>query len=563
MGGSRTWRWPIAAALLLTATTGVAASASPPPSGPGTVVTPPEGCSSTTTTTAPGAGGDWPSLNHDRSNTRHQPEEDRIGVAQVSALEPAWAFDAATLGITGATRSTPVVAGSCVYIAFGMGYLGDRGDVVALDVASGRVRWHRRLEGSVLGLSVANDLVYVTPSKGTRGDVAMPVVTEDYAPAGSYAVALDARTGKRRWTSDRLDDGDPANGTFVNATPVAFEAGGRSLVFVPLAGGAGDGARVPMYFLDALTGRTVRWAYSLTEADYRDGFGGTGIWSTAAYDPATRHLYVGTADSDGHTRQHPYNNAILRIDADPVRPTFATVRAAYTGTTEHAGLDDVIGADRNPACETLPAAAGVDPPTFFDTSASPTCLELDLDFGGSPNLFTDDDGRLLVGALQKSGIYHAVRADEPALPMAWTTPVGPGGAFMDGATAAVDGERVLVAATPDLLFGLGRHEGDVRWVGSTDLDLFSYQPVTVANGVLYAINDSGWLLAVDAATGLPLARRSIAGDGEFDQCLGVGAGVAVARHTVFVPCDSGGLADLAALPAPPGGLVALRLPSDR
>ena len=39
----------------------------------------------------------------------------------------------------------------------------------------------------------------------------------------------------------------------------------------------------------------------------------------AAYDPRTQHLYAGTADSDGHTRQHPYNNAILRIDANPQR----------------------------------------------------------------------------------------------------------------------------------------------------------------------------------------------------------------------------------------------------
>lgn len=71
------------------------------------------------------------------------------------------------------------------------------------------------------GLTVAGGVVYAAPSAGTRGDVALPVVTDTYAPAGSYAVGIDARTGAPRWTSERLDDGNAASGTFINATPVA------------------------------------------------------------------------------------------------------------------------------------------------------------------------------------------------------------------------------------------------------------------------------------------------------------------------------------------------------
>ena len=502
-------------------------------------------------------GGEWPSMNHDLRNSRSQPDEDRIGTADVSALEPVWAFDSASVGATGGMRSTPVVAYGCVYLALGQGYLGDRGDVVALDADTGTLVWHRRVDGSVLGLAAANGMIYATPSRGTRGDVSMPVVTEDYAPDGSYAIALDARSGKLRWTSERLDDDNAANGTFVNASPVVFEAGRRNLLFVPLAGGAGDGARVPMYFIDSRTGATVRRAYSLTDDEYASGFGGTGIWSTAAYDATTQHLYVGTSDSDGHTRQHAYNNAILRIDANPKRATFATVVGSYGGTSEHAGLDALIGGEVNPACGVTGDAGGVDPPTFFDTSASPTCLELDLDFGASPNLYDDASGRLRAGALQKSGVYHSV--DASTMRAAWTFVVGPGGAAMDGATAAIEHDRVFVGATPDLIYGLGGDAGDLRWTGTTDADVFAYQPVTVANGVLYAMNDAGFLLGFDAATGLPVLRRSIATDGGFDQCLGVGAGVAVARHTIFAPCDAGGPADAAGLAASPGGLVAYRL----
>ena len=556
-GGRTTWRWSIAAALLLALSGGAAATAAPVGIDP---IAP--GCGGRADTSGE-RGGDWPSLNHDLANTRRQPAEDRIGVAEAAALEPAWSFDGKHVGATGGTRSTPVVADGCVYLAFGMGYLGDRGDVVALNADTGAVVWHRRIDGSLLGLTVANGLVYATPSRGTRGEVSLPVVTGDYQPAGSYAIALDARSGKVRWTSERLDDGDAANGTFVNATAVAYEAGGRKLLFVPLAGGGGDGARVPMYFLDALTGATVRRAHSLTPVEYEAGFGGTGIWSTAAFDPATRHLYVGTSDSDGHTRQHRYNNALLRIDADPGRRgTFGTVVGSYAGTTEHGDLDAVIGGEQNPLCGLDAGSAGTDveadPPTFFDTSASPTCLELDLDFGASPNLVRDPAGRLRVGALQKSGLYHSV--DAATMQRAWTFWVGPGGAFMDGGTAAIDGDQVLVPATPDLVYGLGTDAGELRWVATTDTDLFSYQPVSVANGVAYQINDAGFLLGLDTRTGLPRLRRSLAVDGRFAQCLGVGAGVAIARHTVFAPCDAGGPSDLAGLPSPPGGLVAYRVP---
>jgi outer membrane protein assembly factor BamB len=504
------------------------------------------------------SAGDWPSLNHDLANSRNQPDETSVGVPEAADLRPAWSFSGKTVGATGGMRSTPIVAGGCVYLGLGEGYLGDRGDVIALDEQTGAVVWHTTFDGSVLGLAAADGLIYATPSSGTRGDVALPVVTDAYAPAGSHAVALDARTGEVRWRSERLDDGNADNGTFVNASPVVFEAGGRRMVFVPLAGGAGDGARIPMWFLDARTGATIAKAYSLTDAEYQAGFGGTGMWSTAAYDAATQHLYVGTSDSDGRTRQHPYNNAILRIDANPQRPTFAKVVGAYSGTTEHANLDSLIGYPHNPLCGALAAEQDLDLPTFFDTSASVECLELDFDFGASPNLFRAADGRLRVSALQKSGVLHAVDAER--MQAVWTAFLGPGGAFMDAGTPSVADGRIHVGATPNLVLGFDQEAGDVEWLASTGSDLFAYQPVSTANGVLYTINDAGHLLAFDAATGRQLLDRLIAADGRYEHCLGVGAGVAVSRGTVLVPCDAGGLADLAALPAPPGGLIAYRVP---
>lgn len=157
----------------------------------------------------------------------------------------------------------------------------------------------------------------------------------------------------------------------------------------------------------------------------------------------------------------------------------------------------------------------------------------------------------------KAGVFHSV--DTSSMTPAWRFFVEPGGPFQHSGTAALDGERLLVGATPNLLLGLTGH-GSLDWVSETGVDVFAYQPLTVANGVLYAINDTGSLLSFDAATGRPVADHSIAADGGHRQCLGAGAGVAVARNTVFAPCDAGGTADLAGMPTSPGGLVAYWLP---
>ena len=195
---------------------------------------------------------------------------------------------------------------------------------------------------------------------------------------------------------------------------------------------------------------------------------------------------------------------------------------------------------------------------FADTAARrEECLELDLDFGASPNLSTDPDGSLVVGALQKSGVFHAV--DATSMVRKWRFFVGPGGPASHAATAAVGPDRIYVGATPNLVFELDRL-GSLGWTSTTTTDLFAYQPLTLANGVLYTINDLGLLVGLNARDGVPVLHRPIAVDGGFRQCLGVGAGVAVARNTIFVPCDAGGPVDLAGVPVSAGGLVAYRAP---
>ena len=69
------------------------------------------------------------------------------------------------------------------------------------------------------------------------------------------------------------------------------------------------------------------------------------------------------------------------------------------------------------------------------------CGDIDLDFGAAPNLITGPDGRKLVGAGQKSGVYHVF--DAKTMEPVWTQIVGPPTAVggIVGSTA-YDGESV-------------------------------------------------------------------------------------------------------------------------
>jgi polyvinyl alcohol dehydrogenase (cytochrome) len=496
--------------------------------------------------------GDWPSLNRDLSNTRHQQHEDVIGAGNVGALEPAWAVPVTDADALGAVMSTPIVAHGCVFVSVGPGQFGGpHGWVLALDLDNGNVEWSTELNGASIGLAVANGLVYAFPSGAPTPRA--PTGVEE--PAGAHAVALNAGTGQLVWTSDRLDEGTSRDGTYLNASPVVFDAAGESMLFAPIAGGGGDGARVPLYFLDALSGAVVEKFYALPDDAYEYGFSGAGIWTTAAFDASTNHLYAGTADSDGYRRQHPYNNAILKIDADPRRPSFASVVGAYRGNDEHYDLDRAGPAwQNNPVCE-----AGVSN-TGLDDSQSIECLELDIDFGASPNLFTDTTGRTMITALQKSGVFHAV--DTATMSAAWgPAPLSYPAALGNASTAAVDGNNVYVNSSPNGLFAFDRTTGSWRWASTSGEDLFSYQPMTVANGVLYTINDAGYLVAFDAATGAVLLHRPLWSDvsGTPNQCFGLGAGVTVAHHTVVAPCDAGNPLIAPDMPGT-GWVVAYRLP---
>ncbi|MGH2736061.1 MAG: PQQ-binding-like beta-propeller repeat protein, partial [Actinomycetota bacterium] len=65
-------------------------------------------------------GGEWRFFGHDYSNTRTQPAEKKIGVAEAVTLQPAWSF---STGGKGDFTGTPVIADGCLYMGSNSGWV--------------------------------------------------------------------------------------------------------------------------------------------------------------------------------------------------------------------------------------------------------------------------------------------------------------------------------------------------------------------------------------------------------------------------------------------------------
>jgi quinoprotein glucose dehydrogenase len=135
------------------------------------------------------AVGEWPSYGGDLANTRYSPL-DQITAANFSTLEVAWRFRTDSLGPRPEFKleGTPLMVGNVLYAT-----AGTRRAVVALDAATGELRWvHGEDEGKRGALAPrvlsGRGLSYWTDGKDER------IL---YITIGYQLVALDAKTGMR------------------------------------------------------------------------------------------------------------------------------------------------------------------------------------------------------------------------------------------------------------------------------------------------------------------------------------------------------------------------------
>jgi polyvinyl alcohol dehydrogenase (cytochrome) len=402
--------------------------------------------------------------------------------------------------------------------------------VFALNADSGELVWKAQVpEGGGINssLGVEGGRMYAAVSRTQRGSGCPdPCV-------GPYVVAFDQATGALAWSTPPIDT---QRGADVYGSPVMLDG---VLLFGVSGGSAelGDEAdrfafQGSMNFLDAATGQVLKKTWTIHPPDQpADDFAGAGIWSTPAIDPEAKVAYAGTANPFKPPAEHEHANAVLKFDADRASPTFGEIVGSYKGT-----IDEYIPAFSELPCYDFP---GNNPPYYPQGLGS--CGDIDLDFGASPNLFVGADGRKLVGAGQKSGVYHVFDAETMA--PVWTQVVGPPTQFggIVGSTAYAGGSVFGPVTVPGYVWSLDAAAGSHRWVGTIADGAHWGEPVAVANGVVYTVDLAGFLDAFDARTGVPLVRRPLALGGTNSPLSLSWGGVSVARNTVYAAVGISGL----------------------
>jgi outer membrane protein assembly factor BamB len=455
----------------------------------------------------------------------------------VGGLTAAWTFDTArsTNGADqGAFNGTPVEADGCLFAASTAGY------VYALNDADGTLAWKRS---------------FTVPTPGFGGAfVGGPVVNDGRVivfvnrASSPYLAALDEHTGALLWVSDPVYT---YPGGYTNATPQVFDG----VVFAGFSPPEGDPKGVGGFaLLDAPTGAVLTVTPTIPPGDVEKGFAGGGLWSTPAFDPQTRYAYIGAGNPFSKTVEDPNVNAILKIDLDRRRPSFGQIVGAYKGNVDQYS-ETLQVLSQNPACaETSDQTLALD---------DPACGQLDLDFGAAPNLFRGQDGHLLVGDLQKSGVYHV--ADAATMKPAWTKIVGASCQACNAASTAVDGNGIYLDGTPGGVMWSVSHDGAQRWASPVG-DGAHYEAVSTANGVVYTIDNLGILDAWNADSGLPVLRHPLSLDTGTVDVAATSAGIVIADHTVFVSAAAGpggaaaALGETAPAGTASGVIVAYRLP---
>jgi len=338
-------------------------------------------------------------------------------------------------------------------VAAGVAYFGDwKGVVHAVKTDTGAEVWASTIGGMIVGApAIDGDAVYIS--------------------SGKTLYRLDRASGTQVWKVD-VHDHPLAQ---INASPVVV----GNLVFQGVASAEVVMARSEYTFrgsigaYDTATGKQV-WNFFTTANDATSG-AGVGVWSTPAVDVERGLLYVGTGNNYAE-------------------PTSALA-------------DSIIALDYKTG--TLKWSKQFTYPDVF-SGGSPKGK--DADVGASPNLWVSD-GRALVGAGDKGGVYHAVDRDTGAV--VWETTLTPGSVFGGeiGSGAFVDGKLIVVSNVGDpatnsptnvaKVFALDPATGAVLWK-TEDFPGKIFAPVGAVPGLAFVGTDTGVLLALDTQSGKTL-----------------------------------------------------------
>lgn len=236
----------------------------------------------------------WPTYHGDYSGKRHS-QLQQVTPDNVRQMTLAWAFNT---GLSQPIKGTPIVVNGTLYLTA-------PDHIWAIDARTGRQLWHHTHPKNNAfhighrGAAVRGDLVYLT--------------TPD-----CQLVALDARTGKPRWT---VEIADAKRGYWCTNAPLIV----RNHLIV---GVSGDFDNVPgiLRSFDPETGQPQWTFYSTpprgTPGSISGGATGGQMWMTGTYDPELNTVFVGTGNPtpvlNGPARpgDNKWTNSIVAINPD-------------------------------------------------------------------------------------------------------------------------------------------------------------------------------------------------------------------------------------------------------
>src|SRR5438034_9223860 len=347
-----------------------------------------------------GGGPDWGMIGNDSTNTRNQPVENPLGVANANRHMPEWVAQTA-----GDVSATPAVVNGAVYF-------GDFGGMLwKLDAATGQVIWSHLVSDYT---GIAGDIVRTSPSLAGNtlvvGDLRHPDM-----------LGIDAQTGDLRWITQVHPD--PKG--IMTGSPVL--AGDTIYTGVSASGASGPGAtfRGAIVALNAQTGRILWRSYSLPDnAGHPGGYAGATMFSPPAVDLPAGLVYG--------TFGQPYT--------EPASVTAChAAHGGFTESCEQPGsfLNAVVAFDLKTGAPRwsyrvqghgpwLQACGGL-PLTV--AGCAPEWDGEKWDLGGSGvnvmRLRLDGHWRAVVGIGAKSGVYTLL--DAKTGEFIWNTLLGPGG----------------------------------------------------------------------------------------------------------------------------------------
>ena len=402
----------------------------------------------------------WPTYHGDYSGQHHSALK-AITPANVKQLTLAWAFQT---GQTQQIKATPIVVNGTIYVT-------TPDNTWAIDARSGRQLWRYSYpmnEGFHIGhrgVAVRGDLVYMT--------------TPD-----AHLVALDARTGRPRWT---IEIADAKRGYWSTNAPLIIR---NHLI----AGVSGDFDNVPgiLKSFDPDTGKLQWTFYSTpprgTEGSISGGATGGQMWMTGTYDPELNLLFVGTGNPtpvlNGHVRpgDNRWTDSILALNPD-------------TGTqvwgfqaTPHDTHD--WDAAEVPVLVDAPA-----PPVSGGTSSAPRKLLLQASRNGYFYVLDRTTGKnLLTTTFARTNWATGVGANGTPMPNADKEPARDGRLISPDESGATNyrspsfdpATGALIVSTHDAygIYFFKPEYGSDGWAGAD-----------------YTVYGHGWLRAIDYRTG--------------------------------------------------------------